>query len=75
MRCTLARDVTAAFELRFEHPEHDGRAVGDMVCAQPDCEREAQTWCPLCDKLLCQAHDELVPARCHDCLSGPADVG
>jgi hypothetical protein len=62
--------VTAAFDLRFEHPEHDGRAADEMVCAQADCGREAQAWCPLCDKFLCAVHDELMKYRGHDCLSG-----
>jgi hypothetical protein len=61
------------FDVSFTHPEHDGRAVGEMLCQQKDCGLEAQTWCPLCDLLLCLKHDELVPARCHDCIGGPAD--
>jgi hypothetical protein len=61
-----------AFDLRFQHPEHDGRADDDLLCAQGDCEREAQTWCPLCQR-LCAEHDELMSERRHDCLSGPAD--
>jgi hypothetical protein len=43
-------------------------------CQQPGCRREWVTWCPLCRKMLCQEHDELVPVRRHDCLSGPADA-
>jgi hypothetical protein len=66
--------VSVAFEQRFEQPEHDGRALGEMMCVQADCDQEAQTWCPLCDKLLCLKHDELTPARCHDCIGGPADA-
>jgi len=65
--------VSVAFEQRFEQPEHDGRAIGEMMCVQAECDQPAQTWCPLCEKLLCLKHDELVPARCHDCIGGPVD--
>ena len=41
-------------------------------CEQPGCTREVQTWCPLCEKLLCLEHDPLTPSRRHDCLAGPA---
>lgn len=43
-------------------------------CQQSGCKREFLTWCPLCEKRLCQEHDELVPRRMHDCLSGPKDA-
>lgn len=62
-----------SFDTRFEQPEHDGRAVDEMLCQRDDCAREAVTWCPLCEKLLCRVHDELTPRRMHDCLGAPAD--
>lgn len=43
------------------------------LCEQASCWQEWVTYCPLCTKLLCQRHDELVPRRWHDCLAGPAD--
>ena len=64
----------SAFETTLEQPVPDGRAEGEMVCQQGECERQAATWCPLCDKLLCKEHDELVAERMHDCLREPADV-
>lgn len=65
--------MSNAFETKLEQPVPDGRAAGEMLCEQRDCWRQAATWCPLCDKLLCQEHDELVAQRMHDCLSGPAE--
>lgn len=61
------------FETRLEQPIPDGRAEGDMSCERKACQQQAATWCPLCEKLLCQEHDELTPRRMHDCLAGPAD--
>ena len=66
--------MSVAFETTLEQPVPDGRAEGDMLCEQKDCAGQAATWCPLCDKLLCNDHDELVAERMHDCLSGPADA-
>ena len=43
-------------------------------CEQRGCRYEWVTWCPLCERYLCQYHDELTPVRRHDCLSGPADA-
>jgi hypothetical protein len=43
-------------------------------CQQSDCSERAETWCPLCERFFCLAHDELVPTRCHDCIGGPADA-
>jgi hypothetical protein len=43
-------------------------------CQQSDCTERAETWCPLCERFFCLTHDELYPARCHDCLGGPADA-
>lgn len=65
--------MAEAFETKLEQPVPDGRAVDEMRCTQGDCQRDALTWCPLCEKLLCQEHDELTPRRMHDCLAGPAD--
>jgi hypothetical protein len=42
-------------------------------CQQSDCGERVETYCPLCERFFCKAHDELYPARCHDCLNGPAD--
>jgi hypothetical protein len=42
-------------------------------CQQRGCRDESVTWCPLCEKSLCQRHDELTPRRMHDCMGGPAD--
>jgi hypothetical protein len=44
------------------------------LCQQTDCRRPVQTWCPLCGLFLCDYHDLLTPVRCHDCLSGKAEV-
>jgi len=44
------------------------------VCQQPGCDAETETWCPLCEKFLCAAHDPLIPRRMHDCLGGPAEA-
>jgi len=38
------------------------------VCEQPRCQRSVETWCPLCERFLCAAHD---PVPRHDCLRGP----
>lgn len=43
-------------------------------CQQAGCTAAVETYCPLCERFFCKAHDELYPARCHDCLNGPADV-
>lgn len=42
------------------------------LCQQSRCTRDWQTYCPLCERLLCLEHDELTPRRMHDCLRGPA---
>jgi hypothetical protein len=44
-----------------------------ILCEQDGCQRPVETYCPLCERFLCQPHDVLVPVRCHDCLGGPAD--
>jgi hypothetical protein len=43
------------------------------VCQQPHCRAPAETWCPLCEMVYCHFHDELYPARRHDCLRGKAE--
>jgi hypothetical protein len=52
----------------------DSVTLAGSVCEQQDCTAEAETYCPLCERLLCRTHDELVAYRGHDCLSGPADA-
>ena len=44
------------------------------VCQQFACNREAETWCPLCRAFFCAEHDELYPVRRHDCLRGKAEA-
>lgn len=44
-----------------------------MWCEQTGCKCLCETYCPLCEKLLCKAHDALYPYRLHDCLAGAAD--
>jgi len=43
-------------------------------CQQFGCQRDAETWCPLCRGYFCHEHDELTPVRRHDCLRGKAEV-
>lgn len=43
-------------------------------CQQFGCRSSAETWCPLCRAFFCKQHDELYPARRHDCLRGPAET-
>ena len=43
------------------------------LCEQPGCQRAVETWCSLCERFLCQVHDELYPRRMHDCLRGRAE--
>lgn len=38
------------------------------TCQADGCTRPVQTWCPLCDQVLCHLHDELVAYRGHRCL-------
>ena len=42
-------------------------------CEQRWCFRPVETWCVLCEKFLCLAHDELAPRRMHDCVRGRAE--
>jgi hypothetical protein len=42
-------------------------------CQQRGCKQQWITWCPLCQKMLCQLHDALTPRRMHDCIAGLAD--
>jgi hypothetical protein len=46
----------------------------DWHCNQRGCQHPAETWCPLCERMLCFSHDPLTPARHHDCVAGPADA-
>ena len=43
------------------------------TCQRSGCRAPVETWCPLCRFFYCDAHDQLTPVRCHDCLGGPAD--
>ena len=61
----MSRDQALLEYLDGLVPEH---------CQQGDCMRRVEIWCPLCERFLCIEHDELVPARHHDCLGGTADV-
>ena len=42
-------------------------------CEHDGCERPVETWCPLCERFYCLAHDELTPRRRHACLGEPAE--
>jgi hypothetical protein len=44
------------------------------LCEQPGCQAAVQTYCPLCERFLCGAHDQLYPQRMHDCLRGKAEA-
>ena len=62
-------------ELRaVQHLERTSLPDPPELCQQPGCTLAVETWCPLCERFLCLAHDRLVPVRNHDCLSGPADI-
>lgn len=65
--------MSEAWEKGFEQPIPDGRFEHAMDCERDGCDADAVTWCPLCQKVFCQRHDELTPRRMHDCLAGPAD--
>jgi hypothetical protein len=43
-------------------------------CQQENCDRAAETWCPLCRGYFCFKHDSLYPVRMHDCLKGKAEA-
>jgi hypothetical protein len=43
------------------------------LCQQFGCRAPVATWCPLCRAFFCSMHDELYPARRHDCIRGPAE--
>jgi hypothetical protein len=69
----LCSTVEATTRAEQTHGAHSAMHLPD-ACQQSGCARQAETYCPLCRTYLCLEHDELTPARKHDCLGGRADA-
>ena len=40
------------------------------TCEQPGCTAAIETWCPLCERCLCHAHDPVLEHACLRELAG-----